>query len=237
MRVIIPAAGRGTRLQPITDFLPKCLVDIAGKPLIYYLLSELKHLEVSEVVIVTGYKPDLVEEYVSNRSDFPPVTCLHNDQHESTNSIVSLSLTRHLWDQDICIIDSDLLIKPGLLAKLIQNKNTGLVIDNSKRPENIDMKALVRDGRLEYMDKNLPEKDTFGEFFGLSRWVPEAAKAFAEVIDDYLVRGETNVWYEFPIRELARDYYLPVITCISDMWIEIDNMDDYEKAKQFLDWN
>jgi len=236
MKVIIPAAGRGTRLQPITNFSPKCLVDVNGNPLLYYLLSQLKQLEVSEVIIVTGYLSNMIEEYVFNRPDFPPVTCLKNDRYESTNSIVSLSLTTHLWDTDICIIDSDLSVRPNLLAKLTQCKDTCLVIDNSKPVDQIDMKASVKDGRFIYMDKTLLRKDTFGEFFGLSRWTPDAAKAFASIIDDYLARGETSVWYEYAIRELAKDYCLPVLTCSSEMWIEIDNINDYEKAKQFLDW-
>jgi choline kinase len=230
MRVIIPAAGRGTRLQPMTHFSPKCMIDINGKPLLFYMLSSLKQLAVSEVVIVTGFMHTMIEEYVSGNPDFPPVTCIYNEKFETTNSIVSLSHTTSLWDEDFCIIDSDLMVRPELLSELVSSDQTCLFIDNSKSPETIDMKVQVKDKRFIYMDKTLLRKDTFGEFFGLSRWTPEAGEVFKNTINSCLSRGETGIWYEYPIREMAANYELPIRTCSSDQWFEIDTNEDYEKA-------
>ena len=118
MRVIIPAAGVGSRLQPITNEVPKCMIDIQGKPLIYYLLRSLNRLIISEVVIVVGYKKELIQGYIETESGFPPVRFIENDQYDRTNSIVSINLTRMFWDEPFCIIDSDLLVRPKLTELL-----------------------------------------------------------------------------------------------------------------------
>lgn len=233
MRVLIAAAGQGIRLRPLTKTIPKCLVDINGRPLISYLLSSLKLLDVSEVVIVTGFMGERIKDYVLDKPEFPKTVCIYNERYESTNSIVSLSLTRQYWDEDFCIIDSDLLLRFELIELLVNSKDTCLIVDNSKPYEEIDMKVKVDNGRFIYMDKSLPRSDAFGDFFGLSRWTPALAKEFNRSMERYLSNGETNVWYEWPIREMAADNYLPVKTCSSDMWVEIDNMDDYSKALKF----
>jgi len=233
MRVIIPAAGRGTRLQPLTLFSPKCMVDINGKPLLYYLLITLKHFAIDEVVLVTGYKSDMIEDYISGKPEFPAVKFIHNDQFDKTNSIVSLSLTRHLWDTDFCIIDSDLLIRPKLFADLIALKDTCLVVDNSKDFGEIDMKVNVVNGRLINMDKGLLRKDTNGKFSGISRWANGAAKALSLSIEKFVGHNQTNVWYENAIRDIANDVILPVSACSSDFCCEIDTATDYERAIQF----
>ena len=58
----------------------------------------------------------MIESYARNNPAFPQTTFIYNDQYESSNSIVSLSLTMDFWDNDFCIIDSDLLIQYDLLC-------------------------------------------------------------------------------------------------------------------------
>jgi choline kinase len=242
MRVIIPAAGVGTRLQPITNQLPKCMVDIRGKPLIYYLLRPLRRLTVSEVVIVVGHKKELIQQYVESEHGFPPVKFVDNNQYDRTNSIVSIALTRELWDEPFCIIDSDLLVRPKLIELLFAYEDSFLIIDATKPYEQIDMKVRIEDGRFITMDKTLPKDAAQGEFFGLSRWMPGESRVFAQVIDEFIKRGETGVWYEWAIREVANRIDLRVHTCGPDLWYEIDNERDYGIAQDLMqkwaaDWS
>jgi len=237
MNVIIPAAGIGTRLLPLTRDTPKCLVEVEGRALLYYLLSDLKKLDVEKVIIVTGYKGDMIEKFLDNHPEFPSVVCIRNDRYETTNSIVSLNVSRRFWNEDFCIIDSDLLVRADLLEHLIKSKNTCLFIDNSRSPGSIDMKVKVKDGLFVYMDKNLPAEETYGEFFGLSRWTSADASDFLIEIDRLLNENRTDVWYEFAIRALAQKKKLPIKTCSSDSWFEIDTTQDYLQAGSFIEHN
>ena len=65
-RALILAAGLGTRLKPYTDYLPKCLMEIGGKPLISHWLDRLSDLECESVLVNTHYKAEQVQNYISS---------------------------------------------------------------------------------------------------------------------------------------------------------------------------
>lgn len=68
MKAIILAGGRGKRLRPITDYVPKPLVPIKNTPIIEWQLKYLKKFGVSEVIICTGYKQEMIEGYLKNKN-------------------------------------------------------------------------------------------------------------------------------------------------------------------------
>ncbi len=70
MKAIVPVAGRGKRLRPHTHTQPKVLMNVAGKPILAYILDELRDLGVDEVVLVVGYLAEKVEEFVRERYTF-----------------------------------------------------------------------------------------------------------------------------------------------------------------------
>jgi glucose-1-phosphate thymidylyltransferase len=70
MRVIVPVAGAGTRLQPHTFSLPKVLLHVAGKPVLGHVLDPVTRLDPDEVIFVIGFKGDLVKEYVQKAYPF-----------------------------------------------------------------------------------------------------------------------------------------------------------------------
>jgi glucose-1-phosphate thymidylyltransferase len=79
MHAIIPVAGIGTRLRPFTHTLPKVLVNVAGKPILGHILDALEHHGVTSATIITGYKGELVEEYV--RQEYS-ISCTFVEQSE-----------------------------------------------------------------------------------------------------------------------------------------------------------
>src|SRR5210317_2228860 len=65
MKAIILAGGRGKRLRPITDYVPKPLVPIKNVPIIEWQLKYLKKFGISEVIICTGYKQEMIENHLN----------------------------------------------------------------------------------------------------------------------------------------------------------------------------
>lgn len=70
MKVIIPLAGFGTRLRPHTYTKPKPLVNVAGKPVLGHILDKLEGLDIEEIIFITGYLGDKIEQYVSQNYHF-----------------------------------------------------------------------------------------------------------------------------------------------------------------------
>lgn len=234
MKAIIPAAGIGSRLQPLTNDLPKCLVQVNGKPLLYYILNQLKEANIDEVIIVTGYKNELIENFLKEEHNFPPTICIFNPDYFNTNSILSLYLTREYWNSDFIIIDSDLILNSNLVKSIINSTQTALLIDNSKNYEMIDMKVSVKNSFVDYLDKQLSPTDTHGEFFGVSKWKKNDAAELLKIMNSLIIENQTNIWYEFAIRKLAQLINISVINCSSSDWIEIDTYDDYCNAQKFI---
>ena len=73
MRAVIPVAGFGSRLRPHTHSLPKVLLNVAGKPILAHILDELVKQDISKLTIITGYKGDMIEEYVNNNYEFDSI--------------------------------------------------------------------------------------------------------------------------------------------------------------------
>ncbi len=70
MRAIIPVAGQGTRLRPHTHTVPKVLLQVAGKPIIGHILDQLQPLGIDELVLVVGYRGEMVQEYVRSHYSY-----------------------------------------------------------------------------------------------------------------------------------------------------------------------
>ncbi len=80
MKAVILAAGKGTRLGPLTADRPKALVEVAGDPILTHCLEELAALQVDEIVVVVGYRADDIIEHYGDTFDGLPLTYAHQDE-------------------------------------------------------------------------------------------------------------------------------------------------------------
>lgn len=230
MRVIIPAAGIGSRLRPYTEEAPKALVPINGTPLIWHTMRRLAKAKVSEVVVVCGYKSEMLRASLEACPDTPPLRFVENPGFASTNSIVSLALTKPFWDEPFCVIDGDVLVGYDLLRRMLDSPRDVLAVDTSKAYADIDMKVRIQDGRAIDFGKDLEPSPHQGEFFGVSRWSGANAARFSSAIDEMLAAGRVGDWYEFAMRKLAIEHGLDILDATSDEWAEVDSAQDVPTA-------
>ena len=105
MKVIIPLAGKGTRLRPHTHLTPKPMLKVAGKPVISYLLDDLKALGgIEQIIYITGHLKEKVEEYARTEYDFPAVFV---EQKVQNGTATAVELARPYVDQPVLIIFVD----------------------------------------------------------------------------------------------------------------------------------
>jgi len=113
VKVVIPVAGLGTRLRPHTHTKPKPLVQVAGQPVLAYILDQLKELPVDEVIYIVGHLGGQIEEYVRSRNDFPSRFIV---QQELRGQAHALHLASDAIDQPILIIFVDTIVTVDLAA-------------------------------------------------------------------------------------------------------------------------
>ena len=112
MKVIIPLAGKGTRLRPHTHTTPKPMLKIAGKPVMAYILEELVRLgNVEQVVYITGHLKEKVEEYTRKNFDLPAVFVEQTVQDGTAGAV---ALARDYVDQPVLIIFVDTIFDADL---------------------------------------------------------------------------------------------------------------------------
>ncbi len=112
MKVIIPLAGKGTRLRPHTHITPKPMLKVAGKPVMAYILEDLEKLgNVEQIVYITGHLKEKVEEYVRAEFDFPAVFI---EQKVQDGTAGAVALAREHVDQPVLIIFVDTIFDADL---------------------------------------------------------------------------------------------------------------------------
>src|SRR5215813_2335119 len=112
MKVIIPLAGKGTRLRPHTHITPKPMLKIAGKPVIDYVMEDLERLgTIEEVIYITGHLKDKVEEYARTKYPFPSVFI---EQKVQDGTAGAVALAKPYVDQPVFIIFVDTIFDADL---------------------------------------------------------------------------------------------------------------------------
>ena len=131
-RAILIAAGRGKRLGPHTEEIPKCMVDIGGKPILGHVWDALSSVGVDELVVIRGYRGDVLETFV--RSLVPNVIFVDNDEWQTNNVLLSMGKARAFFDRPTYVTYSDIVFTPAVAAAAAASTaDIGLVIDRQFR--------------------------------------------------------------------------------------------------------
>lgn len=145
---MILAAGMGTRLRPLTNTVPKCLVPLGGRPLIDQALWSLRAAGVERAVVVCGYRADAVAQEIARFSaingDFP-VGCAHNPDYATTGTAASLlaglaALEAADWDGDVVMAEGDIWFDQELIGLLLASDGADAVA--------VDKRGVGGDGSL-----------------------------------------------------------------------------------------
>ena len=118
MKAIIPLAGKGTRLRPHTHHIPKPLVNVAGRPVMSYILDDLIEHGITEIVFVVGYLRDVIRDYIA--SEYPAVEPSYVVQEVQDGTAGAVKLAEPHVDEDVLILFVDTLFDAdlGLIQEL-----------------------------------------------------------------------------------------------------------------------
>lgn len=232
MRAIFLSAGRGTRMLPLTKNNPKPLIDIdSGSTVIDFQLNSLLKTDINEVVYVTGYLTDMIEEKLKEYNDKIKIKVVYNPFYDVSNNLVSAWVARSEMDEDFILINGDNIFHHSVLNDLIREDKTKeicMVIDKKDEYSSDDMKVSIDGNRILRINKKIPTEETHGESVGIIRFTKEGKKHFKEILET-IVREKENlsIFYLAAIQKLV-DNGLPVNFMVipDNMWAEIDFHED-----------
>jgi choline kinase len=237
MRAVILAAGEGTRLRPLTADRPKCLVEVAGRPMLEWQLDALRRAGVVDVAIVTGYRADAITQ-VARR--------YHNDRYADTNMVASLMCAREVFagDDDVLVAYGDIVYDPSLvLACLKATAPVAVAVDRHWRElwewrmENpladAETLRIGADGNLVELGRR-PERldDIEGQYVGLIRVRADEAPDWPARFDaldpagPYEGRDRDHMFLTAFVQLLVDDGVPVEPVLVDGGWLEVDTCDD-----------
>ncbi|MCM1295363.1 MAG: aminotransferase class I/II-fold pyridoxal phosphate-dependent enzyme [Muribaculaceae bacterium] len=243
MRAVILAAGMGKRLKDLTSDNTKCMVKVNGVTLIERMLRQLDKLNLSEIVIVVGYKKDKLKNYVGTLGINTRVKFIDNDVYDRTNNIYSLYLAKdELLKEDVLLLESDLIFEDGVLQSLIDDPRETLAL--------VDKYESWMDGTC----VKLGDNDVIESFVPGKKFVFNDIPNYYKTVNIYKFSKHFSATHYVPFLEAYskalgnNEYYeqvLRVITMLDDpeirakrlegyRWYEIDDIQDLDIASSIF---
>jgi choline kinase len=233
MRVLIMAAGVGSRISRHLQGQPKCCVDIDGKPLIKHTFELLNKKGIKEIAIVTGYQ----ERYIHQALEGFVYARYFNPFFRATNSIASVWFARDFLvpNDDIMIMNGDVFMEERVLDIVLEEKKSPLMLSDSTRIEYADYRFNWDNGLLRKYGKNLTNAETTGEYVGIGRLNKEYITIFKQEVIDAVANEDYNCWWEDIIyRSVDEGKDVFVRDIAGTFWAEVDYIEDYERIKEFV---
>lgn len=232
MKAVILAAGRGSRLRPTTDAVPKCMVPVNGLPTIDKQVENLlaNGVRAPEVCVVAGYKHEVLEKHLSEK--FPGVAVVVNGRYAETNNMYSLSLAApFLAGRDFLLMNGDVFFDGCILAGMAAAGNANLIACDRSVYFAESMKITVAGGRVTRISKAIPEKDAYAVSIDVYRFSGNAGeRLFAKIDETMRIGKDENSWTEAAIDGiLSETAFAP--HPVDGRWVEIDDREDLARAE------
>ncbi len=148
MKIILPVAGNGIRLRPYTENLPKCLLPVAGKTIIDWIVEDSLCLKPSEIFFITGYKAEKMDEYLQGKPEWGKVRTVLQDNPQGLGEAISLALPFVDDDEPLLIILGDTLFEADLSILANADENI-LYTYKVEDPSRFGVAVTSPDGRIE----------------------------------------------------------------------------------------
>ena len=237
---LILAAGAGRRLRPYTDTLPKALVPLDDTRSVMDLtLKNFAEAGLNDVAIIIGYAADQVrirqreleERYGVN------IELVVNDKAEEWNNAYSLWCARDVLKAGAIIANGD-TIHPVSVEELLKAQTDEFItlsLDNVKKLADEEMKVQLNDrGGVTLITKLMEPETAAGEYIGVARIPGALAGDLADALKATFER-DPNLYYEDGFQEMINRGAHIATAAIGDVpWIEVDTLEDLERAREIV---
>ena len=194
MKAFILAAGVSRRLYPHTYNIPKCLLEVGGKPIINYQLEALDKLSVSNVTMVVGYHREMLMKHVVE--NFPKLNFnfIVNDHFFETNTAYSAYLAcEKLILDDHLLMNADVVYEEKMLFELVQSLYFSIGCRYQKDCGREEVKVVDGgDNKISAIGKDLIESQCLGEFIGVAKLSKDFNNYFASSLRKLIDAGGMN---------------------------------------------
>jgi len=238
-RVIILAAGIGSRLRPLTLKKPKALLNVGKRSIIDYEISSFVKCGVRNLHIVVGYKAMMIIRHLHRYFRYPQVevSYIYNPKYKETNTAYSLWLaSTNFLEGTTFVVNGDTLLSPEAISRMLSSHASCLGYSKHLCGHE-EVKLRLLDDRVVEIGKNLDPKEADGEYVGLAMFDRKTGKYFRHALDEAVKNGKINLYYDDIIQKLTAKFYIKAVDLTDLPVMEIDTLEELEEANAIYERN
>jgi len=240
VKVVILAAGQGKRLLPLTEDIPKCLLDIGGRRLLERQIDAFVACGVDEIVVITGYGAAQVDGVLEQmRGSVPGVELktTFNPFFGVADNLASCWMARHDMDRDFILVNGDNLFQSDMVEQLLKADEApvSVAIAHKQQYDNDDMKVMLDGERLTEIGKTLPVDTVDAESIGMLLFRNDGPAHYRAALEEAMIEPTgLRQWYLSVINALAKQISVMTQPVDGIEWCEVDFPADLQQARQLV---
>jgi len=220
--------------MPLTETTPKCCLRPGQYSILEWQISQLRVAGVDEVVVVTGFGHDQVDELIASVTGIR-VRTLFNPFYRASDNLGTCWIARHEMNGPFVLINGDTLFETAVLQHLLQDSGRypiTLASDQKVSYDSDDMKIWSVRDRLCRVGKRLDLDRVNGESIGMMVFNEAGARIFVDTIETLMKQGDgLRCWYLSAIDQLAQSRQVGVSSIHGLSWCEVDDAVDLAFAE------
>jgi len=211
MKAVILAAGEGRRLRPFTETMPKVMLPISNKPVLEYVFDAVKNSGIDEIIVVVGYKKEVIMEYFKDYED-ANITYVVQDKQLGTAHAL-LQAKKHIKDSFI-VLSGDNIIDQNSISRLLKNKSEySILIKEHPHPSKYGVVFVEKNILKEIVEK---PKEELGRFISTGIY-----KLPSSVFDDVKKLTSQGIYALTSVVQSIVDRGEKISTVIANLWMDV----------------
>ena len=218
-RAIFLAAGKGTRMSPLTDSIPKPLIKVYGKPMLEWMIEAVLGIGIKDIVVIRGY---LSNKFNYLREKYPQIRLIDNPYYQEANNISSIYVARSLLSNSY-VIEGDLFLKNSSILKNTQMGSYYIAIE----------KEFTDDWCFSVNKNGIITKIQIGgvncqQMVGISYWTEFDGKKLAKYTEEAF-KNKNNwqlYWDQIALEKYKNNFQVRTCICTENDVVEIDTLQE-----------
>jgi len=226
--VVVMAGGEGKRLRPLTEKTPKSLLQVGDKPILEHVVDRFVKFGINDINITINYLGDLIENYFKN-GESKGISIKYVKETKKLGTAGSISLVRDFKHDVVLLMNADLLTNVNFEDFYLQFKESGADLMVACIPYVVNIPYAVLEINNDEV-KSLKEKPKYTYYSNAGIYLFK--KEVITLIPNNDFYDATDLISELIALNKKVSYY-PIL----NFWLDIGNIDDYNKANEFLKHN
>jgi len=234
LKLIIFNSGTGSRLKPITNEIPKCLIKINEETILEHQINNASHIDFNEIIITTGPHEEKIRTVLKTKYPTMNFTYVNNNLYDKTNYIYSMWLAREYLNDDLITMHGDLLFEKSLLDRLVEINSFSHVLMNKDIPiPEKDFKGLIQNDRVVKIGVNLFRENAY--FLApLYKLIKKDVNTLMSEIDKFIQNKRVKEYAEEAFNSVSDQIILKPLFYSKEICLEVDTINDLHLARNLM---